>query len=62
MKLDILIGLGAGIFAFLLVMGYNILPIGLLIAGAYFSLDFCHFASSFKKRQWGVHRHHSDRF
>ncbi|MDR3584869.1 MAG: AAA family ATPase [Desulfosporosinus sp.] len=40
MKLDILIGLGAGIFAFLLVMGYNILPIGLLIVGAYFIWTF----------------------
>jgi len=35
MKLDILIGLGVGVFAFLVVMGYNVLPIGLLIVGAY---------------------------
>jgi len=40
MKLDIVLGLGAGIFAFLLVMGYNVLPIGLLIVGAYFVWTF----------------------
>jgi len=40
MKLDILIGLGVGIFAFLLVMGYNVLPIGLLLVGAYLVWTF----------------------
>ena len=40
MKLDILIGIGVGIFAFLLVMGYNILPIGLLVVGAYLVWTF----------------------
>ncbi|MFZ3132338.1 MAG: AAA family ATPase [Desulfosporosinus sp.] len=40
MKLDILIGLGVGVFAFLLVMGYNVLPIGLLLVGAYFVWTF----------------------
>ncbi len=35
MKLDILIGMGVGVFAFLQVMGYNMLPIGLLLVGAY---------------------------
>ena len=40
MKLDILIGLGVGVFAFLLVMGYNVLPIGLLLVGAYLIWTF----------------------
>ena len=40
MRFDILVGLGAGIFAFLMVMGYNVLPIGLLIAGGYFVWTF----------------------
>jgi cell division protease FtsH len=40
LKLDIFIGIGAGIFAFLLVMGYNVLPIGLLIVGGYFVWTF----------------------
>lgn len=40
MKLDILIGLGVGIFAFLLVMGYNVLPIGLFFVGAYLIWTF----------------------
>lgn len=35
MKLDIIIGLGIGVFAFLMVMGYNVLPVGLLLVGAY---------------------------
>jgi cell division protease FtsH len=38
--LDILIGLGLGVFAFLLVMGYNVLPIGLLLVGGYFLWKF----------------------
>lgn len=40
MKLDILIGMGVGVFAFLLVMGYNVLPIGLLFVGAYLIWKF----------------------
>lgn len=36
MKYDILIGIAIGVFAFLTVMGYNVLPIGLLIVTAYF--------------------------
>ena len=40
MKLDILIGLGVGVFAFLLVMGYNVLPIGLLLVGTYLIWTF----------------------
>ena len=40
MKRDILIGLGLGIFAFLLVMGYNVLPIALLGFGGYFLWTF----------------------
>jgi len=39
-KLDILIGLGVGVFAFLQVMGYNVLPIGLLLVGAYLVWTF----------------------
>jgi ATP-dependent metalloprotease FtsH len=35
MKRDILIGLGLGIFAFLLAMGYDVMPIGVLALGAY---------------------------
>ncbi|WP_199242663.1 AAA family ATPase [Desulfosporosinus fructosivorans] len=35
MKLDIIIGSGVGVFAFLIVMGYNVLPVGLLLVGAY---------------------------
>lgn len=35
MILNIIIGLGIGVFAFLLVSGYNVLPIGLLLVGAY---------------------------
>lgn len=35
MAFDILWGLGAGGFVFLLILGYNVLPIGLLILGAY---------------------------
>ncbi|HBP63696.1 MAG TPA: ATPase [Desulfosporosinus sp.] len=38
--LDILIGLGVGIFAFLLLMGFNVLPIGLLLMGAYLVWTF----------------------
>ncbi len=37
---DILISLGLGVFAFLLVMGYNVLPIGLVIIAAYFIWTF----------------------
>lgn len=40
MKLDILIGMGVGVFAFLLVMGYNVLPIGLLLVGSYLVWTF----------------------
>lgn len=40
MKLDILIGMGIGIIAFLQVIGYNMLPIGLLLVGAYFIWTF----------------------
>lgn len=40
MKVDILIGLGVGVFAFLQVMGYNMLPIGLILMGAYFMWTF----------------------
>lgn len=40
MKQDVLIGVGVGIFAYLLVMGYNVLPIGLLIGGGYFIWAF----------------------
>jgi len=39
-KLDILIGMGIGIIAFLQVIGYNMLPIGLLLVGAYFIWTF----------------------
>ena len=35
MKLDILIGLAIGVFAFLMVLGYNVFPIGLLLVAAY---------------------------
>ena len=38
--LDILIGLGVGIFAFLMFMGYNVLPLGLLLVGAYLVWTF----------------------
>ena len=38
--LDILIGLGVGIFAFLLLIGYNVLPLGLLLVGAYLVWTF----------------------
>ncbi|MFZ3102996.1 MAG: AAA family ATPase [Desulfitobacteriaceae bacterium] len=34
MFIDLAIGLGLGIFAYLLVMGYNVMPIGLLIGSA----------------------------
>lgn len=37
---DILFSLGLGIFAFLLVVGYNVLPIALVIAAAYFIWTF----------------------
>lgn len=40
MKRDILIGFGVGIFAFLVVMGYNVVPIGLLLVGAWFVWTF----------------------
>jgi len=40
MILDIFMGLGVGIFAFLLVMGYNVVPIGLLVGGAYLLWTF----------------------
>lgn len=40
MKLDIIIGLALGIFAFLLVLGYNVLPIGLLIVVGYLVWTF----------------------
>lgn len=40
MKRDILIGLGFGIFAFLLVMGYNVFPIALLLIGSWFIWTF----------------------
>ena len=40
MILDILMGLGVGIFAFLLVMGFNVVPIGLLLGGAYLLWTF----------------------
>lgn len=40
MKLDIILGLGIGVFAFLLVMGYNVFPIGLLVVGAYLIWTF----------------------
>lgn len=36
MKIDIAMGVGVGIFVYLLVMGYNVLPLGLLVVGAYF--------------------------
>ncbi|EHQ90300.1 AAA family ATPase [Desulfosporosinus youngiae] len=35
MKLDVLIGLAIGVFAFLMVMGYNVFPVGLLFVTAY---------------------------
>lgn len=35
MKLDILIGFAIGVFAFLMVLGYNVFPIGLLLVAAY---------------------------
>ncbi|HZK54878.1 MAG TPA: AAA family ATPase [Desulfosporosinus sp.] len=38
--LDISIGLGVGIFAFLLLIGYNVLPVGLLLVGAYLVWTF----------------------
>lgn len=37
---DILIGLGLGVFVFLLFMGYNVLPVGLLLVGAYLVWTF----------------------
>jgi len=40
MKFDILIGLAIGVFAFLMVMGYNVFPIGLLLVTAYFVWKF----------------------
>jgi ATP-dependent Zn proteases len=40
MKRDILIGLGIGIFAFLLVMGYDVFPIALLLIGSWFIWTF----------------------
>jgi len=40
MILDILMGFGVGIFAFLAVMGYNVVPIGLLLGGAYLVWTF----------------------
>ncbi|KJS77884.1 MAG: ATPase, partial [Desulfosporosinus sp. BICA1-9] len=35
MKLDIIIGFVVGVFAFLMVLGYNVFPIGLLLVAAY---------------------------
>ncbi|GAB6156225.1 AAA family ATPase [Desulfosporosinus burensis] len=35
MKLDIIIGFVIGVFAFLMVLGYNVFPIGLLLVAAY---------------------------
>ncbi|KGK86677.1 ATPase [Desulfosporosinus sp. HMP52] len=35
MKYDILLGLGIGVFAFLMTMGYNVFPIGLLFVTSY---------------------------
>ncbi|MCB8817747.1 AAA family ATPase [Desulfosporosinus shakirovi] len=35
MKYDILLGLAIGVFAFLIVMGYNVFPVGLLLVTAY---------------------------
>lgn len=40
MKLDITIGFAVGVFAFLLVLGYNVLPIGLLIVVGYLVWTF----------------------
>jgi len=40
MKYDILLGLAIGVFAFLMVMGYNVFPIGLLLVTAYFVWKF----------------------
>jgi len=40
MKIDILIGIAIGVFAFLMVLGYNVFPIGLLLVTAYFVWKF----------------------
>lgn len=40
MKYDIIVGAGIGVFAFLIVMGYNVLPIGLLIVSAFLVWKF----------------------
>ena len=40
MKLDLLMGLGVGVLAFLMVLGYNVIPMGLLAVGGYFFWTF----------------------
>lgn len=40
MKYDIIVGAGIGVFAFLMVMGYNVLPIGLLVMSAFLVWKF----------------------
>lgn len=40
MKLDVIIGFAVGVFAFLMVMGYNVFPIGLLIVAGYMLWTF----------------------